>query len=645
MKKKLFAIVMSATMVMSFMPSLAFATVDPADRLDHEHTWSKTLQTINVDKDGKVIAGDVSSRCDYTIYKAYTCACGAYKGAVLVGEAQHSYKKTKKSNCVETWDQYECTKCHDIYKENIKSTGKNHKLTPARVQVTAPTCTENEVRAYECTSCHEYIDPIEVPDSKLGHKFDKPKTKADGTKDYSNATSKVEPTCMKEGKYVYECKNGCGKTEEYSIEKAKHDYTVLAVVKEATCSSPQISAYCCSTVGCPAYKSAFESAPASAHTYKTEVTPAKCEKDGLEVKTCTACGAKEEKVIPATGHKFGVVKEQVSEATCTEDEVLAYKCMNGCGTYSDPVAGDKALGHNKDVKTWSFVAPTCTEKAYKVKYCGRVANGETCKEVVEVAELDLVKDAALIGDKKVEPTGHVMELKSIENATCAKEGVKTYKCKFCDETQTETIAKLPHTEVVETVDATCTKAGVKTTKCSVCDEVIDTVEIPALGHDFVKTDDVVEPTCTEAGHQGYKCSACGETKVEELAAPGHNVVEDAAVVETATKTGLTAGSHCSVCNEVIEAQTVTVAKAKTPSVKAGKKSLTATAAKVTGATKYQVAYKRSGSKYTWKYAKASTKNAQTIKNLVKGKKYYVKVRTISGDVVGAWSSTKAVKVK
>ena len=555
-------------MVASFMPSLAFATVDPADRLDHVHNWSATLQNINLDKDGKIITSDVSSRCDYTMYKAYVCSCGEYKDAVLVGEAQHNYVKSSKSNCVETWDEYKCSKCGDTYKENVKPvTDGKHTLSATRVQKSPATCTENEVRAYKCSVCGEYVDAIEVPETKLGHDIKKPTTKADGTVDYSEATSTVPATCMAEGKYVYKCSR-CDAKEEYVIAKTAHTYkSTPDVIKVATCDSAEISAYCCSVAGCPAYKSAFESAPAKAHTFGAAVvTKATCDKDGSEVKTCSACGAKEEKVIPATGHKFGPARTQVSPATCTEDEVLAYKCTNaGCDAYSDPVVGDKALGHKKadEISTWTYIKPSCTENAFAAKLCDRTG----CGEIVDKREL-VESDFASTGiayNKALEATGHAFVLKDVVDATCAKAGTKTYKCE-CGETKVETITKLPHT-----------------------------------------------------------------------------IVNDAAVAATSTKTGLTAGQHCSVCNEVVVAQKVTVAKAKAPIVKAAKKSLTVTASKVTGATKYQVAYRQSGK--SWKYATASTKNAQTIKSLKSGKKYYVKVRTISGSVKGAWSSTKSVKVK
>ena len=84
------------------------------------------------------------------------------------------------------------------------------------------------------------------------------------------------------------------------------------------------------------------------------------------------------------------------------------------------------------------------------------------------------------------------------------------------------------------------------------------------------------------------------------------------------------------------------------SVKAGKKNLTVTYKKTTGASGYQIAYstsQNSGSKYVNLNNKTVKK---TISKLTSGKKYYVKVRayrTINGkNYYGNYSAVKAVKV-
>ena len=118
---------------------------------------------------------------------------------------------------------------------------------------------------------------------------------------------------------------------------------------------------------------------------------------------------------------------------------------------------------------------------------------------------------------------------------------------------------------------------------------------------------------------------------------------------TITGTGAYSGS-------LAKTFTIRPAKVTLKSVKAGKKGTkkltvkwaTTAAGKKSGA-KYQVAYKKKGSK-GWSYKTVSAKTyKKVLKKLKKGKKYQVKVRAykkVAGATYyGAWSKTKTVKVK
>lgn len=97
-------------------------------------------------------------------------------------------------------------------------------------------------------------------------------------------------------------------------------------------------------------------------------------------------------------------------------------------------------------------------------------------------------------------------------------------------------------------------------------------------------------------------------------------------------------------------KTVYIVPARTAisSVKAGKKNLTVTYKKTTGASGYQIAYSTSQNS-GYKYVNLNNKTVKkTISKLTSGKKYYVKVRayrTINGkNYYGNYSAVKAVKV-
>ena len=90
----------------------------------------------------------------------------------------------------------------------------------------------------------------------------------------------------------------------------------------------------------------------------------------------------------------------------------------------------------------------------------------------------------------------------------------------------------------------------------------------------------------------------------------------------------------------------TPAKGKVTSWKGGKKKATLKFAKLSKATRYQVACKKKGGSYKYRY---TTKRTVVIKNLSKKKYYYVKVRgqrKVNGKYYsGKWSEVKKTKVK
>ena len=98
---------------------------------------------------------------------------------------------------------------------------------------------------------------------------------------------------------------------------------------------------------------------------------------------------------------------------------------------------------------------------------------------------------------------------TIQEATCLKDGLKTYTC-LCGDTYTEVIPKLPH-EISEeyTVDvpATCASEGSKSKHCiNGCDMKEDVTAIPRLSHIYSAEYTVdVQPTCSKEGSKSRHC--------------------------------------------------------------------------------------------------------------------------------------------
>ena len=132
---------------------------------------------------------------------------------------------------------------------------------------------------------------------------------------------------------------------------------------------------------------------------------------------------------------------------------------------------------------------------------------------------------------------HNYTSKVTTEATCTKDGVKTFTCSVCNDSYTEAIAatgKHNYTSKV-TTEATCTKDGVKTFTCSVCNDSY-TEAIAATGkHNYISKV-TTEATCSKDGVKTFTCSMCKDSYTESIAA-GHKW----------TNATCTAPKTCSVC--------------------------------------------------------------------------------------------------
>ena len=101
--------------------------------------------------------------------------------------------------------------------------------------------------------------------------------------------------------------------------------------------------------------------------------------------------------------------------------------------------------------------------------------------------------------------------------TCEKEGIKTYTCKNCQTTKTESIKALDHDYSKEwTIDqeATCQQEGSKSHHCTRCDSKKDVTSISKKEHEWDNGIVTKEATNKETGIKTYKCKNCSETKTE-----------------------------------------------------------------------------------------------------------------------------------
>ena len=364
---------------------------------------------------------------------------------------------------------------------------------------------------------------------------------------------------------------------------------------EATCTVAGVeSAHC---PDCD--KDVTRGIPATGHAPKEEwvvvdgsYVPADCEHAGHETYVCPNCGGQEEggsetrdiKEDPALGHDWDEKNPvEKKEADCKNDGYTVVGCTRCDATKK--IDGDKADSSKHVVKVEPLRDPTCTDKGIGRKYC--TVCGENLGYTLIAAEHKYVKDEAKSVDAKCDADGLLVEECSVCHkvketpiterpdhdwdvkelpADCENPARTTKKCKNCDAEESAQVVPgskpLGHTEVVneeKSVEATCTEAGRKVTWCKVCYKELSNVEVPALGHNLVETNDVQDANCQYAAGIWMVCDreGCDYKEVKaftgELAVPAtgkHTEETIEGYPATCQTTGLTDGKKCTVCGKV-----------------------------------------------------------------------------------------------
>ena len=159
------------------------------------------------------------------------------------------------------------------------------------------------------------------------------------------------------------------------------------------------------------------------------------------------------------------------------------------------------------------------KKVATVNSKGKVTAKKTGKATITVKDTKGRKYTCKITVNKCTHTWDAGKV--TKKATCIATGVKTYTCKVCKATKTESTKKIAHSKGAWeiTKKETCEKSGTKVITCTVCKQVIETKRIDPTGHDYKTT--VLKPTCTKQGYTTHTC-VCGDTyKDNYVKATGH----------------------------------------------------------------------------------------------------------------------------
>lgn len=535
--------------------------------------WSKE-HSVCKGNHNLVLAGDGAPSCETMGYTGYYCknpGC-IYEYRDFNKPAKgHNYDYsngtvTQKQDCTHPEiTTYLCTRCKDAKEIETKPSLGGHKWQVGEI-TKAPTCTTAGEQQYTCTVCNQTkTEPVKA----TGHDWQ--------IKVLSAAT------CTSNGIARYICKT-CGYGENHTINATGHKPEIRNK-KKATCSSTGYTGDTYCSV-CNKKLSSGETINKKEHTWvKQDNIPATCEKGEMEVEKCSVCGeTKETQISDPLGHDFGEWKT-TKEPTCTKYGTKKRICKR-CNEYEIDVIDPTGHQHTKIIDQKDA---TCEEKGYSGDlYC------EDCREIIQLGH-DIAATGHTWDDGTItkEPTqtatgirtytcktchktrtetipmlkGHHWDNGTVtKEPTCTEPGEMTYHCtdENCNESYTETIKATghQHTKLINKKDATCEEKGYSgDTYCEDCKQIIKTGKaINPTGHDWDKGTVKKAATCESEGIREYTCNTCKKTKEETIASTGHTKTEIRnKKAATCKEEGYTGDTYCVTCGKKL-ASGETIAK-------------------------------------------------------------------------------------
>lgn len=558
------------------------------------HEWSK---------EGTVTQEQSCENPEITTYKCERTdiwpACKATKQVETKPALGHTWnegKITKEATCTETGVKtYTCSRCGGTKTEEIPKTKHDYEE-----QIVKPaTCISTGIANYICKNCGQKIQrklPItdhtrvvknqkeatcgaagytgDVYCSVCNKKLESGKTIPKLSEHtWGEWTITNQPTCKTYGVKQRRCKV-CNELDIETIAKTDHKW-ILESTTPATCGIGEIQHYKCSV--CGKTKDVTLDNPLSHAWDSGKVTKEPtCTETGIKTFTCTNCGTTREETINATGHLHKETKNQKA-ATCTEDGYTGDIYCSDCGTKLESGTVINKLGHTWDNGVITKEATETEEgvKTYTCKTCGEtktesipmayhhwdqgtVTKEPTCTEKGEKTHHCTDEGCDKTWIETIPATGHQhTEIRDKKEATCEENGYSgdTY-CKDCGQliSKGSEIKAKGHTwnngKVTE--EATCKKEGIKTYTCSICGDT-KTEAIPKKEHSFDEGKVTKKATCTEDGLKVYTCKNCGETKEEILKATGHQHTEVCNEKKaTCKEKGYSGDIYCADCGELIK---------------------------------------------------------------------------------------------
>jgi len=357
----------------------------------------------------------------------------------------------------------------------------------------AATCSDGGFRILKCINCSfSYKETITA-----GHNY---------------MPTVIDATCSQMGYTRYTCSYCNDYYKDHYTSIIDHQY-VSHIIKEANYFEDGIIEYRC-TYCDDSYQ---EMIPATGHTYRATVVEATCSEKGYTLHICINCGRSYmDQYTPIKAHQYvSVIKK---EADCEEDGVKEYRCTYCDDSYEEAIP---ALGHDYEE---TVIEATCSEEGYTLHTC------KNCNHSYKDHYTPIRVHQYIAVIKK--------------DAGCEKDGVKEYRCTYCDDSYEEAIPASGHDYEETVIEATCSEEGYTLYTCKNCNHSYKDHYTPVRVHQYV-SDIKKAADCEEDGVKEYYCIYCDASYEETIPALGHEYGD---WITRKEATPLEEGSRYKVCS-------------------------------------------------------------------------------------------------
>ena len=248
---------------------------------------------------------------------------------------------------------------------------------------------------------------------------------------------------------------------------------------------------------------------------------------------------------------------------------------------------------------------------------------------------------------------HSYESKITKKAACETAGERTYTCKICGDSYTESIAATGHKSGGWIIDkpAAVGVKGSKHKECTVCHKVLEKAEIPAL----TSTD--ISEASVKLSTNSYTYNGKAKKPAATVTLNGKTLKKDVDyTVKYSSNTAIgkakaTVAGKGKYVGIITKSFKILPAKQNISKLTAQKNGFALNWTKDKNVTGYQIQYdvKKDLKSAKSTYVKTNTTYKKTISRLKAKKTYYVRVRSYKtvGSVkyYGSWSGVKSVKTK